>query len=308
MVEGPFSSAVVLGAGAIGSYLAARLSRLLPVTAIARGAHAEALRARELEIEGLADERVKLDCRTELAPLPERALLLVTVKAPSSVEAGRAAAPRLAPDTVTAVVQNGLGGIDAFKRELPAGARVLAGVAGFGCTLARPGRVEFWGGPPEAWIVLAPDPDAERVAALLTEAGVPCAVARDWPKAVWTKVAVNCVANPLSAILGVRNRGVVTGALAPVRRAIVEEVRAVARAEGAELDAGLGERIDAALAGSRNVNSMLQDVRAKRETEIEFLSGEVARRADAHGLAAPVNASLASLVRAIGTIGEDVTA
>ena len=82
----------------------------------------------------------------------------------------------------------------------------------------------------------------------------------------------------------------------------------MARAEGAELDAGLGERIDAALAGSRNVNSMLQDVRAKRETEIEFLSGEVARRADAHGLAAPVNASLASLVRAIGTIGEDVTA
>jgi 2-dehydropantoate 2-reductase len=105
------------------------------------------------------------------------------------------------------------------------------------------------------------------------------------------------VANPLTAILGVRNDDIITPELAETRRAVVEEIRLVAREAGVELPEGLSDRVDEWLSRSHNRNSMLQDVACGRPTEIEELNGLIARRARAAGRRAPANETLLRLVR-----------
>jgi len=94
-------------------------------------------------------------------------------------------------------------------------------------------------------------PVARDIAALFERGDVPVTIESDFAAEVWSKLAVNCVANPLSAILGVRNREIVTPELADIRRAITEEVAACARDAGVELPSDLATEIDSALARAR---------------------------------------------------------
>jgi len=292
-----FRSAVVLGAGAVGSFLGARLSRAVPTALVARGEHAEALRARPLRLSGLADEAVRVAVSTGLADPGERALVVVAVKLTGLVEAARLLAAVVRDDTTVLCIQNGLDPEAVVREELAsctrARPRVLRALVSAGCDLVRAGEVEYWGGG-----VTLPDSEETRpIAELFSRAGVPVELSRDFSADVWTKFALNCVANPLGAILGARNRELVTEELAPLRRAIVEEVRLCARDAGLELPAELAERIDSALRRSQNRNSMLQDILRGRPTEIDWLNGRVAELARSRGRDAPANRTLAELVR-----------
>jgi 2-dehydropantoate 2-reductase len=114
----------------------------------------------------------------------------------------------------------------------------------------------------------------------------------------WEKLALNCVANPLTGLTGRRNREIINGELLDLRRALVAEVVALAAANGVVVAEDLAERIDAALSRSRNITSMLQDLRQGRPTEIEFLNGYVDRVSTEMGLDAPFNRAMAGLIRA----------
>ena len=160
------------------------------------------------------------------------------------------------------------------------------------------GKVEFWGGG----LSFEKSAHSPELIALFCRAGVEAVESPDFEKALWKKLAVNCVANPLTALLGLRNREVVVHQLASLRRRIVEEVAKLAAAEGQPLPGDLPERVDQDLAASRNRSSMLQDMERGRPTEIEHLNGFVERRSTELGLEAPANATLAALVRARSTL------
>lgn len=296
--------AVVYGAGALGSYLGARLAAGggLPVTLVARRAHAEAIRARGLAVGGREEFLVppgKLEVRAEPAAPGRGALVLVTVKLPDLAAAGRALAALARPDALFLLVQNGLAGRELFLagagRELAA----TRAIASCGVDLVAPGRVEYWGGG----LALERSARSAELAALFARAGVECSQSPDFPRALWKKLAVNCVANPLTALTGARNREIVTPELAALRSSVVEEVRRLAAAEGRSLPADLAARIDEALAASGNRSSMVQDLERGRPTEIEYLNGFVAARSAELGLEAPANAALAALIRARVRVG-----
>ena len=105
--------------------------------------------------------------------------------------------------------------------------------------------------------------------------------------------------NPLTAILGVRNSRIVTPELRSLRRRVIDECVAVARAEGVELPADFAATTDRALAASENRSSMLQDVARRPRTENGWLSGELVRLAGAHGISAPAAELLRDLVETI---------
>lgn len=145
--------------------------------------------------------------------------------------------------------------------------------------------------------------------AVLRRAGFATCAKPDIRPRIWRKLAVNCAINPLTALLGVPNGALVDAAeLHPVMRAVIEEVAAVAAAEGVVLGddpvgAPIADRLlDEVFAVCRrtaaNRSSMLQDLERGHPTEIAHLNGAVASRAARRGLAAPVNATLAQLVRA----------
>jgi 2-dehydropantoate 2-reductase len=220
----PFAQLVVFGAGAMGSWLGARAAA--PAVLVARGEHARAMRERGLKLGGVSEGIMPVTVADACPLLGPDTLLLVCVKTGDLAVAGEACAPQLAPDTVVAVIANGL----APEAELAAilGRPVVRVVSSFGATMNAPGHVSGWGGR----ALLAEDEDARRVGALLATTGLKIEHHADLRPVVWEKLAVNCVANPLAGLTGRRNRELVHPDLAGLRRAVVDEVRAVAAAEG----------------------------------------------------------------------------
>jgi len=299
----PFDRGVVLGAGAVGSFLGARLSRVVPTVLVARAEHAAAINHGGLRLSGQLDETVRVDAATEMPECDAHALVIVAVKARSIPSAAEALAPSAGEGGTALCILNGLDPDERLKRELASRGRadicVLRALTSAGCNLVRPGEVEYWGGG----LAFPDTPRAGEVAALFDDAGVPVTRERDFAAEVWKKLAVNCVANPLSAILQVRNREVTAPELAEVRRAVVEEVAACARDAGVDLPGDLASGIDSALAGSNNRNSMLQDIERGNPTEIDELCRRIAEMARAEGRDAPVCRTLARLVEFLESRG-----
>jgi 2-dehydropantoate 2-reductase len=291
---------VVFGAGALGSLLGGKLSRVVPVALIGRPAHMEAIRSRGLRISGLSDETVRCGERLaacvsldELRPaLRAGELVLLTVKAARTEPAGRtlaAAAPAAGLNVVA--FQNGTGFEEPLRAALGDRCALFFAVSHLGATLRAPGRVEDWGGE-----ILLPDVEKMRgPEAALQAAGLAVRRAPDIERRRWEKIAFNCALNVFCVLLEARNNETLDPRFRPIRRRVLAEARAEAERAGAGLapTAELLDEFERRVAVSRNVNSMLQDFRRGVRSENAYLNGALARLARQHSTRAPANAALA---------------
>lgn len=138
---------------------------------------------------------------------------------------------------------------------------------------------------------------------LLNKAGIAASLSKNILTPVYGKLLVNCVINPLTGLLGVRNGELPED---PVRlrlmRAVHAEALAVLSASGYTPDGREWERLlDVCRRTAGNRSSMLADIEAGRPTEIEAINGGIVRMARKSGLAAPLNEALAALIGAIGS-------
>ncbi|PFH33523.1 3-methyl-2-oxobutanoate hydroxymethyltransferase [Besnoitia besnoiti] len=144
---------------------------------------------------------------------------------------------------------------------------------------------------------------ASSLSALLRKAGFTVSeVDRfDLQVALWQKVAVNACINPLTAILRCTNGEVANPLLASLRRRTVEEVVAVARAQGIPIDLESTDQLvsEVIRRTSRNLSSMLVDVEKGRPTEIDAINGEVVNQGRKAGVPTPVTETLMTLVQCI---------
>jgi 2-dehydropantoate 2-reductase len=289
----------ILGAGALGSLFAYHLASRTPA-GVRLLARTPALGS--VALEG-GDVVPVLPWRRADGPVD---LLLVLVKAYATADAIRMALDlgAVGPATVALTLQNGLGNAEALAEALGA-ARVLAGTTAQGATLLAPGRVAHGGAGPTLIAPWAPGGPAAAaaatVAALLSEAGLPAEVAGDPRPLLWAKLTVNCGINALTALLRVPNGELLTR---PGARRLMEaaarEAGAVAAAAGVVLPGDPAERVAlVARATGANRSSMLQDVERGRRTEVDAINGAVAREGRRLGVSAPVNETLADLVRAL---------
>jgi len=237
-------------------------------------------------------------------------LVIVFAKATATavVAAAAAAAGAIGPSTVVLTLQNGLGNIEALLAHVPA-SRLLAGTTTLGTELLGPGHIRALGsgetvlGPlPGQPSAAAPATEAaERVALALYGAGISVRTCPNALPAIWAKVAFNCVMNALCSIASIP-----VSALArydgfdALAGSILDEVAAVARAEGVTVDTTAALRLmhaqfDPSASGD-HLASMLQDLMNGRRTEIAHLNGAIAERAAARGVDAPVNAAISRLV------------
>ena len=114
---------------------------------------------------------------------------------------------------------------------------------------------------------------------------------------MWRKLAVNCVINPLTALWDCPNGELRHHPEAVM--AICQEVAAVIEREGHHTSADdLRYYVDQVIESTaENISSMLQDMRALRHTEIDYITGDLLKRARAHGIAVPENAHLFEMVK-----------
>lgn len=297
---------MVVGAGAMGSLLGARFAAagasvlLLDVDAV----HVGAVRAHGLRLKELTGEEKTFPLEASFQPTawnPPADLVLVMVKSYATEQALRLVSPSsIGPRTLFLSLQNGMGNAEILAGLVGAD-RVLVGVTAQGATKVAPGVVRHGGAGPTFFGSLsgAPPQGVSDVLNLFSAAGLEAAYRADIQNLLWHKLCVNVGINAVTALCGIDN-GMVA-ALAPARRlceAAVSEAVAVARAEGIDLSEDMTERVLAvAEATASNRSSMRQDVEGRRPTEIEAINGAVVRRAQKHGLGAPVNWTLMQLVK-----------
>jgi 2-dehydropantoate 2-reductase len=299
----------IVGAGATGGYLGARLAHAgFDVTLIARGRHLAAMRERGitvLEPDG-SDLRAQPSCTDQLDVIGGADTIFVTLKAHSL--------PDLAPELGAAAgssatlifAQNGIpwwllqGRSPPLRLESvdPHGiitasipAQVVAGCIVYPATsLVEPGVVRHVEG--NRFSLAEPDGSrSERlqaISAALTQAGLRAPVqSRPWQE-VWLKLIGNATLNPVTALTRATLGNLLgdAGGRALIR-GLMQEVENVGRGLGIEPDIGVDRRLQGAAQVGEHRTSMLQDVEAGRPLEVEALVGSVVELADQLGVPVP---------------------
>jgi 2-dehydropantoate 2-reductase len=294
----------VVGCGAVGSLFAANLARLDDVEVWAYDVwpeHVAAINADGLRLSG-ADEVVgRPRATSDPAEVPACDFGLVATKSMHTGAAVASVAHAFAGASVCSV-QNGVGNEEAIAEHVE---RVVRGTTFPAGKILGPGHVQ-WDvkgdttiGPFEPRP--APMEAVEGLADACTRAGMPTQAVADARGPQWRKLIFNAATNPIGALTGLTHGRVCEDPeLRRLVSALVDEGKAVAAAQGIELDADPEELID--YAARRDVAydhkaSMLQDVEAGRESEIDFLNGGVVRFGAEAGVPTPLNQAVVALIK-----------
>jgi 2-dehydropantoate 2-reductase len=295
---------VVQGPGSLGSLVAGLLAAAgEDVALLGRpdSDHLDRVAAEGLVVEGPDGSQTTTHPATATDPavVADADLVVVCVKSYDTEAAAEALSGSLAGAGVL-TLQNGLGNAETLAEYVPETA-VLAGTTTHGAVLEGPGVVRHAGAGETTVGRYAGETDGfvREVADTLSAAGLGAAVTDDPQRAVWTKVLVNVGINAATALARVPNGALVEHEAGErlLERA-VEEGATVARAEGVDVPDDAVERArEVAQRTASNHSSMRQDLERGSRTEVEALHGALADRAREHGVDAPVNQTLADLVR-----------
>jgi 2-dehydropantoate 2-reductase len=295
----PFEHIVVLGAGAIGSVYAAKLVARHEVTIVARPDHVAAIERNGLRLTG----REELTCRPRatprVPPLAAATLVLLTTKVSDNRAAAAELSSRVRDDSVILCVQNGLGSEDVVKEALGGRGIVLRAITQFGAIFREPGVIDY---KVAGYTLIEQSPHSESIASLLTACGLDGRVSPNIRAEIWRKLIFNCVINPITSMLGTEVGSIADARLDPLKRLVVDECLAVARADnvaGIDYNEDFVKTIAEVFGPSRNVASMRQDLQRGKLTEIDFMNGAVVARGRQLGIECPVNASLVAIIRAM---------
>jgi 2-dehydropantoate 2-reductase len=294
----------VLGCGAIGSLYAAHLARVPGVEVWAVDPwreHVEAIESGRLTVTGQAAFTAPVRARTSAAELPPCQFGIVATKSLHTRDAVAAARDALA-DAAVVSVQNGVGNEELIAEILP---RVIRGTIVTAGAVTAPGTVRY-DAPGDSWLgPFEPKPAAadeiELLARLLNEGGLTTHAVADARGPQWTKVVFNAATSPLAALTGLTVGQVCTDpALRTQVGVLIAEARAVCAAAGIGLTRDPAEAVEEAIREAfRHKPSMLQDVLARRPTEIDVLNGGIADEGRRVGVATPAHDAMVALVHGL---------
>jgi len=296
----------IVGCGAVGSLFAANLATLDDVEVWAFDlfqAHVDAINSDGLRLSGAGDVHARLQATSDPAALPPCDFGIVATKAMHAGSAIAATAHAFA-DGAVASVMNGVGNEETIARHVP---RVIRGTTFPAGKLLEPGHVQWDVKGDTTFSPFEPAPASEAEVAALADActrgGMPSEAVADARPAQWRKVIFNASTNPIGALTGLTHGRVCER---PDLRALVtnlvDEGKAVAAAQGITLDADPEALIDHAArpdVAYGHKASMLQDVEARRLTEIDFLNGGIARFGRELGVPTPTHDTITALIKGV---------
>ncbi|HEY0822411.1 MAG TPA: 2-dehydropantoate 2-reductase [Ramlibacter sp.] len=296
---------LVVGVGAIGGIVAARLAAQAGVTGLdTNGEHAQRISEHGLAVEGVSRHQVRFPCVTQASDLRGRrfdAIVFLT-KSKATASVVDALSPLLAHRPLLVTLQNGMGNSEVLAAT---GLPVARGVTMSAGRYVEPGRVEHliagttWLGPAAGSM-----DDLRWFAGLLEASGLPCEVIGDPMDAVWSKFVFNCVMNPVGALVGGSNAARYE---VPEVRALIDEMAAecqqVVRALGGSFAFDPMAFVHKVRAGevprSKHAGSMALDIARGAETEIDELTGWIVAQGRRLGIAVPACRAVTQLVKGL---------
>lgn len=311
----------IVGAGAIGSYFAARLAHFgQDVSILARGKTLEAIRTHGIRLDSEGThfaERVKASDKA--ADLGAQDVVIITVKAPALPAAAQSIAPLLGPQTVVVPAVNGIpwwyflnagGKLTGHRLRSvdPAGAteaaigaaRVVGCVVFPACSAIEPGYVKHASG--NRVVFGEPGGGSSERVTKITEAfkaaGFGAESSDNIRREIWLKLLGNLCFNPVSALMGCStDRMIDDPRLHALFVGVMSEALALGTALGIPVDIKPADRIAITRKLGTVKTSMLQDVEAGRPLEVEGIVGAAVEAAEAIGHPAPLLSAVYALVR-----------
>jgi 2-dehydropantoate 2-reductase len=295
MVDGALQVAV-LGPGGIGGLLAALLARAgNSVTVLAGDSTARAIAERGLRVESRVFGNFEVKVETAARLEGEVDAILITVKATQLERALERIPAEVVGRALVIPFLNGIDHVDFLRRRYPN--NVVAGTIRVEVARVEPGLIRQTSPFASASIATSPNVQdrVEQLAVQLRSGGLEVSLREDETAMLWDKLAM---LGPL-ALLTTHERGNV-GVIRTRRRddaiALISEVAAVAKAEGASPDPQATVRLlDAAPASFET--SMQRDQAAGQPIELDAIGGTLLRHAAKAGIPVPVTTRLVEDLR-----------
>ena len=287
----------IIGAGAIGGWVAARLALAgNQVSILARGKTLAALGNGLSVREAGVSEQAEVNATDDASAIGAQELLIIAVKAPALGDAARLAKPMIGPETLILPMLNGvpwwfvegepLSSVDPGGRiaaAIPTD-QLVGCVVHAACRRISPAAIEV----AHADKLILGEPQggtSQRVgqlAGLFDEAGIKVEISENVRRAIWYKLWGNMTMNPLSALTGATaDRLLTNDSLKPFILDCMAEAAAIGAAIGCPISESGEDRMAVTARLGAFKTSMLQDVEAGRAIELEALVGaprEIGRR------------------------------
>lgn len=295
----------IVGCGAVGSLFAAHLAKTGEAEVWAYDIwkeHTEAIRKNGLRLSGAAEFTAHLHATSDPQELPSCDFGIVATKATHTQNAIVQTAHAFGANSAVCSVQNGVGNEEILAEHVkqvirgttfPAGHPIAPGHIGYDI------KGDTWIGPFEPTHI--PMSKVEELAGILTRSGMNTIALQDARGAQWTKLIFNASTNPVGALTqlhhGAATRFAPTNALF---EDLIAEGEAVARALGIELHGDPRQMVlKGANAPGKHRASMLQDVLAKRQSEVDFMNGAIVAWGKQAGVPTPLNRGLLELIKGL---------
>jgi 2-dehydropantoate 2-reductase len=295
----------IIGCGAVGSLFAAHLARTGDAEVWAYDVwreHTDTIRRNGLRLSGAADFTARLNATSDAQELPHCDYGIVATKAIHTKSAIAQTAHIFDAKSAVCSVQNGVGNEEIIAEHVkyvirgttfPAGHPIAPGHIGYDI------KGDTWIGPFEP--SATPMNKVEELAGLMTRAGMNTIAMPDARGAQWTKLIFNASTNPVGA-LTLLHHGAATR-FQPANQLfndLIVEGEAVAKKLGIVLHGDPRQLVQkgASAPGKHNA-SMLQDVLAKRQTEVDFMNGAIVQLGEKVGVPTPLNKAMWELIKGL---------
>lgn len=289
---------IILGAGAIGSMYGAKLSKLNDVILAGKKKHVGAISRKGLKVTGVENKTYNLKAFTKINRIEKNTLIILATKVYDSEKAIRPIKKLLRKDTIILCLQNGYGSEDIIKKIIGKKCLVLRGITAVGISFLKPGEIRMNN---IGYTAIEKSQKSMVIAENFSECGLKAYVSKNIKEDVWKKLIINCILNPLTAILKVRNKELASREFKPLRKIISEECVKVAGEDGVRINPKFIEDKISRIGRSDNLSSMYQDLLKGKKTEIDYLNGAVVKIGKKHGIKCPVNESMADAVKLLET-------
>ena len=298
----------ILGAGAMGSAIGAMLHKAgndVTLVDVSRPA-IEAVRSRGLIIQNKAGEQetVRIAITEQVASIGVVDLLLVFVKCYHTEAAVKNALPIIGPKTTVLSLQNGWGNGPRIA-GIVGKERVVLGVCYHSATVLAPGHV-LHAGQGKTFVGELDGSDSPRlqqIVKMFNAASISIEPSGQVLKEIWSKLALNVATLPTSSSVRVTADHLLdTPEMQDLMKELLREVVAVANAQNIPLD--FNERWDAITGLLRKLapntkGSMLQDVEARRQTEIDVMCGAIVEAGTQVNIPTPYNRAMIGLIKGL---------
>ena len=295
----------IVGCGAVGSLFAAHLAKAGEAEIWAYDVwkeHTAATQAQGLRLSGAADFTARVNATSDPKELPRCDYGIVATKAIHTRSAIAQVAHIFDEKSAVCSVQNGVGNEEIIAEHVkyvirgttfPAGHPIAPGHIGYDI------KGDTWVGPFEP--AGTSFDRVEELAGLMTRSGMNTVALKDARGAQWTKLIFNASTNPVGALTllhhGAATRFAPTGQLFDN---LIAEGEAVAQKLGIELHGDPRQLVQkGASAPGKHRASMLQDVMAKRQTEVDFMNGAIVTWGEKVGVPTPLNKALWQLIKGL---------